>query len=281
MWAYKPWLLAPFDICAYLIYNIPSDINNDVYCVYDLMHLCIYYMTIKFFRCHSLSLMVMVMNMLQAQYICSVPLKDGNKWSSTCWDEPQKWPATIITCSIGNSVDCCVVLRCVALLCCVVLCCVALRCVALCYVMLYVISCYVMLWYVMLCYVKERWTSVLSAPETVLHSTWTSWLTRHRKRITHCITKCSVLNKMIGISVMSRKYDCLVTWFCYHLIAKPGNKAAAPSWPDPYATGMSFTYCQRFYLSHMMKYVFPLSNTRVSSIDYFSYYVNAFGSLPP
>ena len=26
----------------------------------------------------------------------------------------------------------------------------------------------------------------------------------------------------------------VVTWFCYHLIAKPGNKTAAPSWPDPY-----------------------------------------------
>ena len=28
---------------------------------------------------------------------------------------------------------------------------------------------------------------------------------------------------------------CLVTWFCYHLIAKPGDKTTAPSWPDPYA----------------------------------------------
>ena len=27
--------------------------------------------------------------------------------------------------------------------------------------------------------------------------------------------------------------ECLVTWFCYHMIAKPGNKTAAPSWPDP------------------------------------------------
>ena len=25
-----------------------------------------------------------------------------------------------------------------------------------------------------------------------------------------------------------------VTWFCYQLIAKPGNKTAALSWPDPY-----------------------------------------------
>ena len=27
---------------------------------------------------------------------------------------------------------------------------------------------------------------------------------------------------------------CLVTWFCYQLIVKPGNKTAAPSWLDPY-----------------------------------------------
>ena len=29
---------------------------------------------------------------------------------------------------------------------------------------------------------------------------------------------------------------CLVTWFCYQLIAKPGNKTATVSWPDPYIT---------------------------------------------
>ena len=28
----------------------------------------------------------------------------------------------------------------------------------------------------------------------------------------------------------------LVTWFCYQLIAKPGNKTAAPPWNDPYIT---------------------------------------------
>ena len=26
---------------------------------------------------------------------------------------------------------------------------------------------------------------------------------------------------------------CLVTWFCYQLIAKPGNKTATPPWPRP------------------------------------------------
>ena len=36
------------------------------------------------------------------------------------------------------------------------------------------------------------------------------------------------------IWVRSRNYGCLVTWFCYQLIAKPGNKTVAVSWPDPY-----------------------------------------------
>ena len=37
-----------------------------------------------------------------------------------------------------------------------------------------------------------------------------------------------------GIWVRSRNCVCLVTWFCYQLIAKPGNKTATVPWPDPY-----------------------------------------------
>ena len=40
--------------------------------------------------------------------------------------------------------------------------------------------------------------------------------------------------KLIYIWVRSRNCGCLVTCFCYQLIAKPGNKTAAVSWPDPY-----------------------------------------------
>ena len=40
------------------------------------------------------------------------------------------------------------------------------------------------------------------------------------------------------IWVRSRNCDCLVTWFCYQLIAKPGNKTATVSWPDPYIDGL-------------------------------------------
>ena len=36
------------------------------------------------------------------------------------------------------------------------------------------------------------------------------------------------------ISVRSRNCGCLVTWFCYQLIAKPRNKTATVPWSDPY-----------------------------------------------
>ena len=39
----------------------------------------------------------------------------------------------------------------------------------------------------------------------------------------------------IIIWARSRNWGCLVTWFCYQLIAKPGNKTATVSWPGPYA----------------------------------------------
>ena len=41
------------------------------------------------------------------------------------------------------------------------------------------------------------------------------------------------LNNVIHKWVRSRNCGCLVTWFCYQLIAKPGNKTATVSWPDP------------------------------------------------
>ena len=37
------------------------------------------------------------------------------------------------------------------------------------------------------------------------------------------------------IWLRSRNCGCLVTWFSYQLIAKPGNKTAAVSWPHPYS----------------------------------------------
>ena len=43
--------------------------------------------------------------------------------------------------------------------------------------------------------------------------------------------------QFLWIWVRSRNCSCLVTWFCYQLIAKPGNKTAIVSWPDPYTLG--------------------------------------------
>ena len=40
-----------------------------------------------------------------------------------------------------------------------------------------------------------------------------------------------------NIWVRSRICGCLVTWFCYQLIPKPGNKTATVPWPDPYTHG--------------------------------------------
>ena len=39
--------------------------------------------------------------------------------------------------------------------------------------------------------------------------------------------------KRMYIWVWSQNCGFLVTWFCYQLIAKPGNKTATCPWPDP------------------------------------------------
>ena len=51
------------------------------------------------------------------------------------------------------------------------------------------------------------------------------------------------------IWVRSRNCGCLVTWFCYQLIAKPGNKTAAVPWPDPYS---KWHYLWLILLTHWM-----------------------------
>ena len=47
---------------------------------------------------------------------------------------------------------------------------------------------------------------------------------------------CGISHGKTWIWVKSRNCGCLVTWFCYQLIAKPGNKTAAVLWPDPYVS---------------------------------------------
>ena len=48
-----------------------------------------------------------------------------------------------------------------------------------------------------------------------------------------------------GIWVRSRNCGCLVTWICYQLIAKPGNKTAAVPWPDPYL--LQYVFCSQYW----------------------------------
>ena len=54
----------------------------------------------------------------------------------------------------------------------------------------------------------------------------------------HCIDVVCLAHDYIllwiCIWVRSRNCGCFVTWFCYQLIAKPGNKTAAVSLPDSY-----------------------------------------------
>ena len=42
------------------------------------------------------------------------------------------------------------------------------------------------------------------------------------------------LDYMNMIWVRSHRCGCPFNWFCYQLIAKPGNKRATPLWPDPF-----------------------------------------------
>ena len=41
-------------------------------------------------------------------------------------------------------------------------------------------------------------------------------------------------NMLSGTGARSRNCGCLITWFCYQLIAKPGNKTVPVPWLDPY-----------------------------------------------
>ena len=55
------------------------------------------------------------------------------------------------------------------------------------------------------------------------------------------------------IWVRSRNCGCLVTWFCYQLIAKPGNKTAAVSWPHPYSISTKCSWkCHQYNVCHFI-----------------------------
>ena len=68
---------------------------------------------------------------------------------------------------------------------------------------------------------------------TVINHPWLMYSSNlcHNRSTDICTAKIATAKH---IWVRSRNCGCLVTWFCYQLIAKPGNKTAAVSWPDPY-----------------------------------------------
>ena len=56
------------------------------------------------------------------------------------------------------------------------------------------------------------------------------------------------------IWVRSQKCGCFVTWFCYQMIAKPGNKTAPSSWPDPFICDTFEIYHILVSIIHIYKY---------------------------
>ena len=64
-----------------------------------------------------------------------------------------------------------------------------------------------------------------------------------------CVSLCVYAFLYVRIWVRSRNCGCLVTWFCYQLIAIPGNKTATVSWPDPY-TRVWIYVIRSFSLNH-------------------------------
>ena len=66
------------------------------------------------------------------------------------------------------------------------------------------------------------------------------------------ICQATVSSIKMFIWVWSLSCSCLVTWFCYQMITKPGNKTAAPLWPNPY--GSIF----QFYILYDFMELFPL-----------------------
>ena len=65
-------------------------------------------------------------------------------------------------------------------------------------------------------------------------------------------TVCVTMQGSICIWVRSRNCGCLVTWFCFQMIAKPGNKTATVPWPDPYAPSQWETTLHCNVVSHRL-----------------------------
>ena len=69
-----------------------------------------------------------------------------------------------------------------------------------------------------------------------LWSRWREKRSRHSRRMRNPQICVSGKRPMAIYRIWVRSWNCgcLVTWFCYQLIAKPGNKTATVLWSDPY-----------------------------------------------
>ena len=76
----------------------------------------------------------------------------------------------------------------------------------------------------------------ISLAQANFHSP-SSKCTRIGERASVGFPDCFTKKTFNAIWVRWQRCGCLVTWFCYHLIVKPGNKTAAPLWPNPYSLG--------------------------------------------
>ena len=79
-------------MCAYLMYYIPSDINNDEYCVYDLMYLCIYYMAMKLIHCHCQNHSCWWPGPLYQRSLAAMALTMQDKWGFVLQEERVQLP---------------------------------------------------------------------------------------------------------------------------------------------------------------------------------------------
>ena len=62
-----------------------------------------------------------------------------------------------------------------------------------------------------------------------------------RERLGRTMERVSCFHN--GLRNCGCQCGCLFTWFCYQLIAKPGNKTAAVSWPDLYVSETDGVRC--------------------------------------
>ena len=69
--------------------------------------------------------------------------------------------------------------------------------------------------------------------------------------------------------VRSRNSGCLVTWFFYQLMAKPGSNTAAVSWPNPYVSNAKLRNSNH---SNISIWCNPMtSDIEVAGVPWFSY----------